>query len=66
MMVKTQNEKLLTMQESKGPSGLTQADLERFNYEMDKLKTETRQVNGQEPDAMTEVSTRTDESELGA
>ena len=30
------------MQESKGPSGLTQADLERFNQEMEKLKTENR------------------------
>lgn len=32
---------------------------------MDKLKMETRQITGQEPDAMSEVSTRTDESEIG-
>ena len=65
-MIKTQNEKLLTMQEHRvGTTGLTQADLQRFNQEMDKLKNETKQMDGKEPDAMTEVSTRTDESELG-
>ena len=66
VMIKTQNEKLLTMQEQRvGTTGLTQADLQRFNQEMDKLKNETKQMDGKEPDAMTEVSTRTDESELG-
>ena len=32
---------------------------------MEQLKTETRQVQGIEPDAMSEVTTRTDDSELG-
>lgn len=32
---------------------------------MEQLKTETRQVQGLEPDAMSEVTTRTDDSELG-
>ena len=35
MVIKTQNDKLLTMQEQRGPSGLTQADLQRFNQEME-------------------------------
>ena len=67
-LLKTQNDRLLTFQEKRGPSGLTQNDLAKFNAEMDRLKTETRAMNtgGNDVDAMTEVSTRTDDSEIGA
>ena len=53
------------MQESRGPQGLSKEDLEKFNREMDLLKKENKMASNQDVDAMTEVSTRTDESELG-
>jgi len=64
-LIKNQNEKMLTLQKERGPSGLTQADLVRFNAEMEKLSRETKYVGGgQDVDAMSEITTRTDESEL--
>lgn len=56
------NKKLLTLQRSTGPQGLTRDDLNRFNQEMNSLKKDA--VKAGDVDALTEFSVITDESEI--
>ena len=39
-------------------------DLERFNHEMARTQQEQKQLEGREPDAMTDFSIMTDESDI--
>lgn len=64
LVIQQRTQKLLSLQKSVGPSGLTEADLEKFNQEMNRLQKEST-VAAQAADVMSEFSHVTDESEIG-
>ena len=63
MLIKGRNERLITMQQAIGPSGLSKQDLDKFNSDLNLLK---REANRGQQDAMSEFSVITDESEMDA